>query len=109
MMNFRRGQISRKRLCCLGEQKPMTYIDAGPVVPAAVEDHDLAAGRETLDMALDVHLALLAVGRRGKVHDPEAARADPLGDGLDRAALARSASRPSSTTMTRSPEALIQS
>ena len=47
------------------------------------------AGRKALDIALEVHLALLAVGRRGQRHDAEDARADPLGDGLDCAALAR--------------------
>ena len=35
-----------------------------------------------------IHLALLAVGRRGQRHEPEHARADALGDRLDGAALA---------------------
>ena len=63
-------------------------LDAGTVVPAAVEDHHFAAGGKALEIALHVHLALLAVGRRGQRHDPEDARTDPLGDRLDRAALA---------------------
>ena len=39
-------------------------------------------------VALHVHLALLAVGRRRQRHHPEHARADALGDRLDGAALA---------------------
>ena len=39
-------------------------------------------------IALHVHLALLALGRRGQRDDAEHARADALGDRLDRAALA---------------------
>src|SRR6266567_740641 len=62
-------------------------LDAGPVVPAAVEDHDLAGGREVLDVPLDVHLRLFPLGGGGQGHDPEYARADPLGDPLDRASL----------------------
>ena len=81
MMNFSTiGQSSRKRLCCFGRAEAHDVFDAGAVVPAAVEDHDLAAGRKVLDVALHVHLALLAVGRRRQRHDAEDARADPLGD-----------------------------
>ena len=63
-------------------------LDAGPVVPTAVEDHDLAGRREVRDVALEVHLRLLPLGRGGQGHDPEHPRADPFGDPLDRAALA---------------------
>ena len=63
-------------------------LDARAVVPTAVEDHDFARGRKMLHVALDVHLRLLAVGRRGQRHQAEHARADALGDGLDGAALA---------------------
>ena len=68
--------------------EPHHPLDAGAVVPTAVEDHDLAGGREVRQVALDVHLRLLALGRRRQRHDAEHARADPLGDRLDRAALA---------------------
>ena len=73
--------------CSLGAEAHHV-LDAGAVVPAAVEDHDLARGREVLDVALHVHLRLLAVRGRGQRHEAEDARADALGDGLDRAALA---------------------
>ncbi len=62
-------------------------LDAGAVVPAAVEDDDFAGGREMLDVALGEHLRLLAVRRRGQRDDAKHARADPLGDRLDGAAL----------------------
>ena len=39
-------------------------------------------------VALDVHLLFLALGRRGQGDDAKHARADALGDRLDRAALA---------------------
>ena len=63
-------------------------LDAGPVVPAAVEDHDLPAGREVRQVALHVHLGLLALGRRREGDHAEHPRADPLGDALDDPALA---------------------
>ena len=47
-----------------------------------------AAGK-CAHVALDIHLGLLALGRRRQRHHPEDARADPLGDRLDGAALAR--------------------
>jgi hypothetical protein len=46
-----------------------------------------SGGREVLDVALSVHLGFFPVRRRRQGHDPEDARADPLGYGLDRAAL----------------------
>ncbi len=63
-------------------------LDPGPVVPAAVEDHDLAGGREVAHVPLDVHLRLLPLGRRRQRDHPEHPRAHPLGDPPDRAALA---------------------
>ena len=82
------GADFEKALVLLGRAEAHDVFDAGAVVPAAVEDHDLAAGGKVLDVALHVHLALLAVGRRRQRDDAEDARADPLRDGLDRAALA---------------------
>src|SRR5262249_61004248 len=73
----------------LGGAEAHDVFHAGAVVPAPIEYHDLFAGRKALDVALHVHLCLLAVGRRGERHDAEHARADPLGEGLDGAALAR--------------------
>src|SRR6185312_2168444 len=60
-----------KALVVFGRAKAHDIFDAGAIVPAAVEDHDLAAGRKLLDVALQKHLALLAVGRRGQGDDAE--------------------------------------
>ena len=72
----------------LGRAEAHDMFDAGAVVPAAVEDNDLARSREVLHVALKVHLALLAVGRRRQGDNAEDTRADAFGDRLDGAALA---------------------
>ena len=64
-------------------------LDAGAVVPGAVEQHDLAAGRQMRDVALEVPLRPLALGRRRQGDDAADARVEALGDALDGAALAR--------------------
>ena len=63
-------------------------LDAGAVVPGAVEEHDLAGRRQVLDVALEVPLRALALGRRAERDDPREARVQRLHDALDRAALA---------------------
>ena len=45
-------------------------LDAGPVVPTAVEQDHLAGGRQMDDVALEIPLGLLALGRRGEGDDP---------------------------------------
>ena len=82
------GQQLEEPLVLLVGAEAHDVLDAGAVVPAAVEDHDLAGRRKVLHVALHVHLALLAVRRRRQRDDAEDARADALGDRLDRAALA---------------------
>ncbi len=64
-------------------------LDAGAVVPAAVEQHDLAAGRQVRHVALEVPLRALAIVRCRQRHHAADARIEPLGDALDGAALAR--------------------
>src|SRR6516225_4080690 len=68
--------------------KSHNVFDAGAVVPAAIEDHDLAACRELLDVALHEHLCFLTIrgGRQG--HHPIHPRAHALGDSLDGSTLA---------------------
>src|SRR4029077_8094349 len=63
-------------------------LDAGAVVPAAIEDHHFAPGREVLQVALHIDLGLFAVRWSGECHDPEHTRADTLGDRPDRPPLA---------------------
>jgi hypothetical protein len=68
--------------------EPHHELHAGPVVPAAVEDHDLAGGGKVGQVALQVELGLLAVRRRRQGDLAEDARADALGDRPDGASLA---------------------
>ena len=75
-------------LVLLGRAEAHDVLDAGPVVPAAVEDHDLAGRREVLDVALHVHLGLLPVRGRGQGEDAKDARAHARGHRLDQPALA---------------------
>ena len=63
-------------------------LDAGAVIPAAIEQHDLASGRQVRHVALKVPLRALAFGRGRKRHDLADAGIEPLGHPLDHAALA---------------------
>ncbi len=63
-------------------------LDAGPVVPAAVEEDHLAAGRKVLHVTLEIPLRRFPVGRRRQCRDARDARAQTLGDALDAASLA---------------------
>ena len=63
-------------------------LDAGAVVPAAVEQHHLAGRRQVGHIALEVPLRALAVVRRRQRRHPAHARVEPLRDALDDAALA---------------------
>src|SRR5262245_56869763 len=64
-------------------------FDAGAVVPTAIENDDLARGRELLDVSLREHLRLFPVRRRRQCDDAKHARTDPLGDRLDSSAFPR--------------------
>src|SRR4029077_15673647 len=61
---------------------------AGAVVPAAIENHDLAGGGKEFHVALDEHLALLPIGRRVEGDGSKHAWTDFFGNGLNRASLA---------------------
>src|ERR1700730_531405 len=63
-------------------------FNAGSIVPAAIENDDLASGRELLNMSLNEELGLFAFGGCRQCDDPKDARAYPFGDGLNRTALA---------------------
>ena len=63
-------------------------FDAGAIVPAAIEYHDLARGRKAFDVALNEHLAFFAVRRRRQGGHPEHSRADAFAERLDGAAFA---------------------
>ena len=70
------GQSTRKRSVLRLGAEAHHIFDAGPIVPAAVEDHDFARGREMGDVALQVELRLLAIGGSGEGDDAKNARTD---------------------------------
>src|SRR3954454_17719894 len=61
---------------------------AGAVVPGPVEQDHLARSGQVGDVALEVPLALLALGRRRERSDSGGTRIERLGDALDRTSLA---------------------
>jgi hypothetical protein len=65
----------------------MTRSTPARFVPAAVEDHDFAACREMLEIALKVEHRSLAFGRCAERYDAEGAGTDPLDQALDETAL----------------------
>ena len=81
------GQSDRM-LVLVRRTKAHDVFDPGAIVPAAVEDDDLAAGRKMLHVALHEHLRFLAIRRRGQRYDAEYAWTDLLGNRLDGASLA---------------------
>ena len=72
----------------LGRAEAHHRLDAGAVVPRAVEGHELARRGELRDIALEVPLAALRVGRLGQRHVAGRARVEILADDEDGAALA---------------------
>src|SRR5262249_50772093 len=75
-------------LILLRRTEPQDMLDASAVVPTAVKNDDLTRRREVRYIALQVHLALLAVRGRRQGHDAEDPGADAFSDRLDSAALA---------------------
>ena len=73
--------------CCVGAEAHHA-LDAGAVVPGAVEQHHFAAGRQMRDVALEIPLRALALARRRQRGDAADARIEALRDALDDAALA---------------------
>src|SRR5450755_141941 len=69
--------------------KPHDVLDPRAVVPAAIEQYDLAGRGQVRDVALKVPLSLFALGRRRERCHAAQARTDRLGDAFDRAALTR--------------------
>src|ERR1700716_3507476 len=63
-------------------------FDAGAVVPAAIEDDDLAGRRKALDVALHEQLRFLSIRRRRQGDRAKHPRAHALGEGLDGSAFA---------------------
>ena len=80
--------LAQEPLVLLGGAVAEHPLDPGAVVPAAVEDDDLAGGGQVLDVALEVPPGALPLGRCRERDDPGLARVEVLGDPLDRRALA---------------------
>ena len=64
-------------------------LDAGAIVPGAIEEHDFPGRRHVRDIALKVPLRALALVRLFERDDARPARIEVLHEPLDRAALAR--------------------
>ena len=69
-------------------REPHDALDAGPVVPGPIEERDLAARRELLDVALEVPLSALCLVGDGKGDMAGEARVHVFAHALDRAAFA---------------------
>jgi hypothetical protein len=82
------GHVTEKFLHIVFRAKTHDALDAGAVVPAAVEQHHLAGGRQVRHVALEIPLRALAVVGRGQRRHAAHARVQALGDALDHAALA---------------------
>ena len=82
------GTILQEALVLLLGAEAHDVFDAGPVVPAAVEDHDLSGRRKMREVALHVHLRLFPIRGGGQRDQSEGARAHPLGQRPDRPTLA---------------------
>ena len=67
--------------------EPHHPLDARPVVPGAVVDHDLSGSRKVGHVALEVPLGVFSFGRFGERHDAGGSGIERLGDPLDGAAL----------------------
>src|SRR4051812_46208438 len=67
--------------------EPHYPLDAGAVVPTAVEDYDFSSRGKMWNVALGVHLRFLSLCRCGKRNHPEHTRAHPLGHCFYRATL----------------------
>jgi hypothetical protein len=64
------------------------FLDAGPVVPRPVEEHDLSGSWQVCDIAVEVPLAAFSFGRLGQSDDPRGTRVEVLHKPFDCAALA---------------------
>ena len=82
------GHRAEELLALSSRAEAHDALDAGAVVPAAVEQHDLAGRRQMRHVALEVPLRALALGGRRQRDDAADARIEALRDALDDAALA---------------------
>ena len=76
------GSRCQKAIALLLVHKAHNELNTRAIVPTAVEDTISPAGRKPLDVALDVHLRLFAVGRRGERCNSKSPRANPARSAL---------------------------
>ena len=104
---FKIGALAHEFEIVVGRAEAHHALDAGAIVPGAVEEHDFAAGRQVLDIALEIPLV-----RSRSVGFSSATTRAPRGF---RCSMKRlmvpplpAASRPSKMTMMRSPVSFTQ-
>ncbi len=78
-----------KTLVLLPSTESHHIFDASTVVPATVEDDNLASRWEVLEISLHIHLCSFAIRWSRQRNLAKHSRADALSDGSDRAALPR--------------------
>ncbi len=86
---FEDRALPKEPVVLRGGAETQHALHAGAVVPAAVEQDDLACGRQLLHVPLEVPLRGLALGGLGQRDVLGDARVRVLHDALDHAALAR--------------------
>src|SRR5260370_26483272 len=86
---FKFGAQRKKALGLLCSAKAHHALDTSPVVPASIEDHDLAGPGQFGDITLHVQLGLFALSRRRQGNHSKDSRAHSLRNALDDAALTR--------------------
>src|SRR5262249_48695031 len=84
---FQHGAAFEKVAVLFLGTKSHDIFHSGTVIPTSIKDHDLTCRREVRQVALDVHLSFLAIGRSGKRHHTEYPRADPFRYSFDRSSL----------------------
>ena len=84
---FELGHIFEEFLDVLFLRVTHDPLDAGPVVPATIEDHDFPRRWQVLDVALQEQFLALVLAWRAQGHNAEGTRADPLRHPLDQSAL----------------------
>src|SRR5271166_2796172 len=82
------GALAHEFEIFVGLAEAHDALDAGAIVPGAIEEHDLAGGGQMLDVALEIPLRALALARLLQRHNARAARVEMLHEALDGAALA---------------------
>ena len=83
------GALAQELEVFLPRAEPHDPLDAGPVVPGAVEEDHFAGGGQVLDVSLEVPLPALDLAGLVKGHDARAPGVEVLHETLDRATLAR--------------------